>query len=114
MPLYVFAYRAAQRDPTVPMDEVVVAWSGWFESHGPSIVDPGLPVFERASVGEVGPSTALGGYSVVNAGDIERAIELVRSSPALRYGGGVEVGVLAALPPEHGARRLREERPAHA
>src|SRR5215470_18993167 len=101
MPQYLFVYRGAQGDPTGPMDEVVATWSGWFGNHGPVIVDPGLPVFERASVGEVGPSTALGGYSVVNAADIKEAIELAKTSPALRFGGGVEVGVLAALPPEH-------------
>ncbi len=109
MPHYIFVYRSARGDPTVPMDEVQAAWSGWFDSHGPTIVDPGLPVFERASVGNVGPSTALGGYSIVNAADREGAIELAGTPPSLRFGGGVEVGVLAALPPEHGARRLSEE-----
>jgi hypothetical protein len=114
VPQYIFVYRTTQASPTVPMDEVVAAWSGWFDSHGPTVVDPGVPVFERASVGDVGPSTALGGYSVVNAADLESAIELARTSPALRFGGGVEVGVLAALPPEHGARRLSEERAVQA
>jgi len=114
MPQYIFVYRALRGEPPAPSEEIFASWSGWFDSHGRTVVEPGLPVFERTAVGEVGASTDLGGYSVVTADDLAAAIALARTSPALKYGGGVEVGVLAELPPEHGASRLKEERAARA
>jgi len=42
---------------------------------------------------EVGGSESrLSGYSVVSADDLESAVTLAKGCPALRVGGGVEVG----------------------
>ena len=88
MPQYIFLYRTAQSHPTAPMDEVLAAWSGWPDSHSSTIVDPGRPVFERATVSEVGAKTALRGYSI--------ASWIARMSPALNdatAGGGGHTSV---------------------
>ena len=52
------------------------AWTAFFEAIGPAVIDPGQPVFERGSLGEVGPSTVLGGYSIVDAVDLDAAVAL--------------------------------------
>jgi hypothetical protein len=89
-------------------NNAIAAWEGFFEQIGESVVDPGQPVFERTTIGEVGTTTQLGGYSVVNAGNLDQAVALAKGCPSLQHGGGVQVGELAELPPDHAASRLRE------
>ena len=48
-------------------------------------------------VGNCGPETALGGYSLIQAPDLEAAIALVKTHPLTTRGGGVEVGELTIL-----------------
>jgi hypothetical protein len=46
-----------------------------------------------ASLGEVGGSDSrMIGYSLVSAEDLESALALAKDCPAMRVGGGVEVG----------------------
>jgi hypothetical protein len=108
MPKYIFTYHQPAgyvpgNDPTV-----TTAWEGFFESIGDRVVDPGQPVFDRTTIGEVGGSTQLGGYSVVTATTLQEAAALASGCPSLHHGGGVQVGELAELPPEHAASRLRD------
>ena len=84
------------------------AWQGFFDGMFDHVVDPGLPVISRSTLGELGTSTQLGGYSVVEAASLEGALALAKRCPALQFGGGVQVGALADLPPDHAASRLRE------
>ena len=108
MPKFIFTYH--QPGGYVPGSDnnVLAAWQEFFEQIGDSVIDPGQPVFERSSVGEVGSATQLGGYSIVNAPDFEGAVALAKGCPTLSYGGGVQVGLLAELPPDHAASRLKE------
>jgi hypothetical protein len=87
MPKYIFTYRMshaadesavrAQADKEfAPVAEAMAAWAAFFDAIGPAVIDPGQPVFERASLGEVGPSTVLGGYSIVDAVDLDAAVAL--------------------------------------
>ena len=87
--------------------EITAQWVGFFQSIGENIVDPGQPVFERTAIGDVGTGTQLGGYSVVETGTLEDAVALAKHCPTLTYGGGVQVGELAELPPEHPASQLK-------
>jgi hypothetical protein len=119
MPQFIFPYRhQADYVAGVPEDgghspveadsDAMAAWGAFFERIGPSIVDPGQPVFERTTVGAAGASTKLGGYSVVTADDLEAALALAKQCPALHRGGGVEIGLLAELPPDHPAALLKQ------
>jgi hypothetical protein len=105
MARFIFTYR--QQADYVAGADVTVAWGQFFERIGPSVVEPGQPVFERTTVGDTGASTRLGGYSVIEADDLEAALALARACPTLQHGGGVEVGMLAELPPDHPASRLK-------
>jgi len=118
MPPFIFTYRHpadyvagdAQEGRGRPRDvdsDVSGAWVAFFERIGPSVIDPGQPVFERTIVGEVGVSTNLGGYSVVQAGDLASAEALAAGCPTLQRGGGIEIGLLAELPADHPATLLK-------
>jgi hypothetical protein len=75
-------------------------WRAWFDGLGDQLANPGNPVFERSELGNCGPGTRLGGYSLISAADLETAITLAKGCPAVAGGaGGVEVGVLAEVAP---------------
>ena len=108
MPKFILTYH--QPIAYVPAfdEKTAAAWGSFFDAMGGSIVEPGQPVVDRAAIGETGSSTKLGGYSVVEADDLDAALAIAKGCPTLTYGGGVQVGVLAELPPDHPASRLRQ------
>ena len=88
---FVLSYRVPSE--YAPGAETAAEWRAWFGGMGPALVDIGNAVTDYASLGEVGGSDSrMVGYSVVSAEDIESAVALVKDCPALRVGGGVEVG----------------------
>lgn len=107
MARFIFTYR--HREDYVPAagQDVTAEWNGFFERIGSNVVEPGQPIFERTSLGDVGAATRLAGFSVVEAESLDAATALAQACPTLRRGGGVEIGVLAELPPDHPAMRLR-------
>lgn len=108
MSKFIFTYRQpANYVPSQTDPNVVSPWTKFFEGIGSRIVEPGQPVFERAALGEIGGSTKLAGYSIVEADSLDAGLALARECPAIEQGGGVEVGVLAELPPDHPASMLR-------
>ena len=91
MPMYVFSYRVPSN--YAPHAETAAEWRAWFAAMGPALVDIGHAVTGYASLGEVGGSgSRVIGYSVVSAEDMDSALTLAKDCPALRVGGGVEVG----------------------
>ena len=72
-------------------------WQAWFGGLGAALVDVGNAVTGYASLGEVGGSgSRMVAYSVVSAEDMDSALNLAKDCPALRVGGGVEVGPVMA------------------
>ena len=92
MASYVFAFRG-QQDRT-PSAEDEAAWGQWFQQIGSSISDFGHRVGQARAVGAGPGAGVLSGYIVVNADSLEAAAALAESCPAVRQGGGVEVGEL--------------------
>jgi hypothetical protein len=75
-------------------------WRAWFDSLGDQLTNRGNPVFERSELGNCGPGTRLGGYSLITAPDLETAVSMAKGCPAVSGGsGGVEVGVVAEIGP---------------
>jgi hypothetical protein len=95
MPKYVFAYRMQEGDSGSP--DAMAQWMAWFEKLGGAVVDTGNPVFSRSTLGNVGTGSALGGYSLITAEDLEAAVTLAKGCPALAAGGGGEVGELTEM-----------------
>jgi hypothetical protein len=97
MPMFVLAYRnPAGYTPTAA---TTAAWRAWFASMGDRLADLGQPVVSRAALGncEVG-RTELGGFSLINAPDLDAAVAIAQGCPHLDRSGGVEVGQLGEVP----------------
>jgi hypothetical protein len=93
-------YLIANRAPKGYQDsaESFTAWNTWFARLGDNLVDRGNPVLgERASLGNCGGDTELGGYTLITATDVEAAIALSKGCPRLAKGGGIEIGKLAVV-----------------
>jgi hypothetical protein len=97
------------RDPKslVLTAESVTAWSMWLDSLGDHIVDQGNPVREAQTLGSCKDDTVLGGFSLIDAADIDTAVALAELCPGLWQGGGVEVGRIFDLWPERLPGALR-------
>jgi hypothetical protein len=94
---YVFSYRVPAG--FVPGAETGAEWQAWLGGMGEALVDFGHAVTDYASLGEVGGSgSRMVGYSVVSAEDLDSAVALAKDCPALRVGGGVEVGPVMEVP----------------
>ena len=90
MPKFVLSFRGQNGRTVTPAQEA--AWGKWFQEIAPSIADFGNRVGEATSVGNCGPDTALSGYVLINADDLNSAVVLAKGCPGLDGGGGVEVG----------------------
>jgi hypothetical protein len=91
MAKYVFSYRVPS--DYAPGAETAAEWQAWFSGMGSALADFGHAVTDYASLGEVGGSDSrMIGYSVVFAEDLDSALALAKDCPALRVGGGIEVG----------------------
>ena len=98
MTTYLFTYRTP-KDSAPGGEGIIEAWNAFFEGLGTNLIDPGNPVFESTTVGYCGTDiNPLGGYSIIEADDLDAALEKTTSCPVLASGGGVEVGVVPATP----------------
>ncbi len=109
MSRFILSYRSAKSYSPFSDPGAVAAWEEFLnEVIAPNVLDPGRPVFEPSTIiGEGDDTTRLGGYSIVEAPDLEAAVSMARRCPTVERGGGVEVAVLADLPPEHPAEQMR-------
>jgi hypothetical protein len=92
VPKFLFSYRVPK--DYQPGAETGKAWQAWFESLGSSRIDTGHGVLATQALGNLDAGTRLGGYSVVTADDMAGAAALAGGCPALRLGGGVEIGAI--------------------
>lgn len=76
--------------------QAMAAFGQWVASVGAALVDPGAPLGATKTVsggGVVdGPADGrIGGYSILDAADVDAAVELVRSHPFVARGGSLQV-----------------------
>lgn len=88
--------------------ETRAKWENWFAQLGDALVDLGNPVLDgRSAVGTIGDVLPLGGYTLIQAKNLEEAARLAQGCPILSEGGGVEIGRLTPVPGrKHPARVL--------
>jgi hypothetical protein len=96
MPTFVFTYRTAPGVTRTP--ESAEAWMAWFNGMGGHVADIGKPAIESSVVGNCGPGTELGGYSLITAADLDEALGMTKGCPSLARDGGVEVARLGEVP----------------
>jgi hypothetical protein len=93
---FVFTYRTAPDAVRTP--ESAAAWMSWFDGLGSHVADVGQPGLQTGAVGNCGPDTKLGGYSLITAADVDEALRLAKDCPSLAREGGVEVAELGEVP----------------
>lgn len=98
MPKYLYVYHGGSA-PTSEDEakRVMDAWGAWFGGLGSAIVDGGNPVGDSSTVNGDGSVSGNGGanpasgYSLINAENMEAALEKAKGCPILIGGGSVEV-----------------------
>ena len=98
MPKFVIAYHG-HPDVSTPEEgaKMMADWKAWMASLGAAAVDPGLAlgpsktVLSDGSVAEDGGANPLSGYTVIEATDMDAAIEMVRGCPHLSGSGSLEI-----------------------
>jgi hypothetical protein len=66
---------------------------------GDHLVVLGQPAIAQDSIGNCRPdSTVLGGYSIIQADDLDAAVAVAKGCPVLDRDGGVEIGELGEVP----------------
>jgi hypothetical protein len=98
MPTYLITYHGG---PGMPSDlaaaqEMAAAFQSWVAEVGAAMRDPGAPLGAAKTVSadneaEGQSQAAIGGYTIVEATDLDEAAALVRSHPFLRRGGSLQV-----------------------
>jgi hypothetical protein len=76
--------------------QAMAAFAKWVERTGDALIDPGAPLGppKTVSAGSVkdGPASGpIGGYSVIEADDIDAAVDLVGEHPFVERGGSLQV-----------------------
>ena len=98
MPKFVFAYHGGKM-PETPEEgqKAMAAWQDWFANLGAAVLDGGNPVGQSFTVSadgvaDNGGANPISGYSLVEAADMDAAVEMAKGCPMVVWGNGtVEV-----------------------
>lgn len=107
MPSYMLSFRTPTNYASSP--DTRAAWNEFFQAISTHLDDIGNPIFSSETVGDTGHNTVLGGYSLINADNLQQARELVASCPLTKLGGGVEIGELTPLSDMPAAPQARRQ-----
>lgn len=97
MPKFVFAYHGGKKpESEAEGQQMMAAWQSWMETHKDAMVDPGNPVgmsktVTGSGVIDNGGSNPLSGYTLVNAPDMDTAIDIAKGCPFVDHDGSIEV-----------------------
>jgi len=77
-------------------NRVMAAWGEWMGRVGDKLKDPGNPAGATRTIGadgsvNEGGADPVSGYSIIEAGSMDEAVELTRGCPVLTGGGTVEI-----------------------
>ncbi len=93
MPKFLLTFRSPQEFTEITGDGHA-AWMQWFGENQDSVVEMGDGVGRAVRVGDVDGDQRIGGYTVIQAADINAAAEIAKTSPPMAAGYGVEIGQL--------------------
>lgn len=97
MSQYILAYQGGA-EPKTPEEgaKSMASWRAWVSNLGEAIVNPGTPLGEATSinaqgVSKDGASTFMTGFSMVQADNMEAALQMAKSCPYLELANGTIV-----------------------
>jgi hypothetical protein len=98
MSKFLVTYHGGSGMPADPaqMDKIRAAFGAWLAEAGAAVTDPGAPLRPSTQVakGTPEPRVAIGGYTVVEADDVDAAVAVLRSHPFVARGGTLQVDEL--------------------
>ena len=105
MPTYLLSFHGGKMQET-PEEGVAVLgeWNRWYDDLGDALVDTGNPVGRSATLAkdattQDGGPNPVTGYAIIEADDLDAALELAGTCPQLEN-GTIEVGELFAMTPD--------------
>jgi hypothetical protein len=107
MTRYVFVYHApatpADATPPSPeqMEAVMGEWNAWAAKVGDGLVDFGTPLAGGVRVTPDGTAPSerdVAGYTIIEADDLDAALDLAKAHPHLNMPGGCEIEVHEVQP----------------
>jgi hypothetical protein len=102
MPTYLVTYHGGGGPPpsAEAREQMMAAFGAWVASVGDHMVDPGAPLGAAKTVSPDGVSaggpSAIGGYSLIRADDLDAAVVLVKNHPFVARGGSLQVSEAVA------------------
>ena len=102
MPKFLVTYHGAGAPAPEEAQQAMAAFMAWASSAGAALLDPGAPLGPARTVssGSVTDGAADGpltGYSILQAADLDSAMDLVKDHPFVSRGGSLQVST-ATLP----------------
>jgi hypothetical protein len=102
MPKFLVTYDGAGAPAPEQAQEAMAAFMAWASSAGDALIDPGAPLGPAKTItaGSVSDGPADGpanGYSILQAADLDSAVDMVRTHPFISRGGSLQVST-ATLP----------------
>lgn len=98
MPTYLVTYHGGPGMPSDPaaVQQMVAAFQAWVSEVGSAMRDPGAPLAAAKTVSADGAANgqqeaSIGGYTILEARDLDEALRLVRSHPFVARGGSLQV-----------------------
>lgn len=104
MARFVFAYHGGPQSMSPEDGRAHMGkWMAWMNGLGDTVVDRGLPLGKSVTVGpdgitEDGGPNPLSGFTVVEAEDLDAALEMAKRCPHVDIGGTIEVAPALAMP----------------
>jgi len=104
MAKFVFVYLGGNQ-PSEPEEagKHFEKYMGWLSSLGDSVVIPTIPLKDTntvrsdGTIGE-GGSSAMSGFSIIQADSMEAALSIAQACPFLEIGGSLEVSEMMEMP----------------
>lgn len=97
MQKFMFAYHGGSTDMTQEEGKAHMGqWMAWMENLGEAVVDRGFAVGKSKTAGPKGilndgGANPLSGYTVIQAADMDAALQMASESPHIAIGGSIEV-----------------------
>jgi hypothetical protein len=98
MPTYLVTYHGGPGMPSDPaaVRQMVAAFQAWVTEVGAAMRDPGAPLAAAKTVSadsdaDGQQAASIGGYTILEAANLDEAVQLVRSHPFLGRGGSLQV-----------------------
>ena len=104
MPEFMFTYHGG-RKPETPEDgaEGMAKWKAWAAGLGAALINPGTPVgitkvLTADGVSDARPQNPIMGFSIIEAVDMDAAVELLKDCPHFEMGGTLEISEMMQMP----------------